>query len=107
MVAARGEVYLISLDPTHGREINKKRLCLVVSPDEMNQALATVIIAPMTTKGRALPTRVAVTFQKKHGLIVFDQLRTVDRVRLVKRLGRVTGTTLANVLRVLGEMFAW
>jgi mRNA interferase MazF len=106
MVAARGEVHLVSLDPTHGHEMKKTRPCLVVSPDEMNRTLATVIVAPMTTKGRALPMRVPVTFQKKTGIIVLDQIRTVDRVRLVKRLGSVTDATLGKVLDVLGEMFA-
>ena len=106
MVGARGEVHLVSLDPTHGHEIKKTRPCLVISPDEMNRAFATVIIAPMTTKGRALPTRVAVTFQNKTGLVVLDQIRTVDRTRLIKRLGLVTNPTLAKVLDVLGEMFA-
>jgi mRNA interferase MazF len=106
MVAARGEVHLVSLGPTHGHEMKKTRPCLVVSPDEMNRVLATVIVAPMTTKGRPLPMRVPVTFHRKAGLIVLDQIRTVDRVRLVKRLGSVTQATLAKVLDVLGEMFA-
>jgi mRNA interferase MazF len=107
MVAARGEVHLVSLDPTHGHPIKKTRPCLVVSPDEMNRVLSTVIVAPMTTKGRSLPMRVPITFQKKTGLIVLDQIRTVDRVRLVRRLGSVTDATLAKVLAVLGEMFAF
>jgi mRNA interferase MazF len=106
MVAARGEVHLVSLDPTHGHEIKKTRPCVVVSPDEMNRTLATVIVAPMTTKGHALPMRVPITFRKKTGLIVLDQIRTVDCGRLVKRLGAVTETTLAEVLHVLGAMFA-
>jgi mRNA interferase MazF len=106
MVAARGDVHLVSLDPTHGREMKKTRPCLVVSPDEMNRVLATVIVAPMTTKGRPLPMRVTVTLHKKTGLIVLDQIRTVDRARLVRRLGSVTDATLAKVLAILGEMFA-
>jgi mRNA interferase MazF len=106
MVAARGEVHLVSLDPTHGHEMKKTRPCLVVSPDEMNRTLATIIIAPMTTKGRSLPMRVPVTFQKQTGLVVLDQIRTVDRNRLVKRLGKVSDATLTKVLDVLGEMFA-
>lgn len=106
MVAARGEVHLVSLDPTHGHEIKKTRPCLVVSPDEMNRSLSTVIVAPMTTKGHALPMRVPVTFQRKAGLIVLDQIRTVGQSRLVKRLGTVSSTVLARVLALLGEMFA-
>jgi mRNA interferase MazF len=106
MVAARGEVHLIALDPTLGHEIKKTRPCLVVSPDEMNRVLSTVIVAPMTTKGRPLPMRIPVTFRNKSGLIVLDQLRTVDRERLVKRLGTVGAPTLAKVLSALGEMFA-
>jgi mRNA interferase MazF len=102
----RGEVYLVSLDPTLGHEITKTRPCLVVSPDEVNRALGTVIVAPMTTKGFPLPTRIALTFQRKHGLIVLDQLRTVDRARLVRKLGSVSEPTLLQVLNVLGEMFA-
>ena len=84
----RFDVYLVNLDPTVGSEIQKTRPCLVVSPDEMNRHIATVMIAPMTTKGRPYPTRVACRFQGKEGQIVLDQLRTVDKVRLVKRLGR-------------------
>jgi mRNA interferase MazF len=106
VVNVRGEVHLVALDPTLGHEIQKTRPCLVVSPDEMNRTLATVIIAPMTTKGRAYPTRVPVTFQRKRGFVVLDQIRTVDRDRLVTRLGRVDTKTLTSVLLVLGEMFA-
>ena len=105
-MVTRGEVHLVSLDPTQGHEIQKTRPCLVVSPDELNRALGTVIVAPMTTKGRPLPSRVAVTFQRKSGLIVLDQLRTVDRGRLVRRLGAVGTSTLDRVLEVLAEMFA-
>src|SRR5438105_12676762 len=106
MVARRFDVYLVNLDPTVGSEIQKTRPCLVVSPDEMNRQIATVIVAPMTTKGRAYPTRVPCRFQGKNGQVVLDQLRTVDRTRLVKRLGRVSADTQAAVLRVLTEMFA-
>jgi mRNA interferase MazF len=109
MVAAaprRGDVYLISLDPTQGREIRKTRPCVVVSPNELNAHLNTFIVAPMTTGGHAYPFRIACRFAKKDGFIVLDQVRTVDRRRLVKRLGRVTGVTLAKVLDGLQEMFA-
>src|SRR5438309_9199036 len=83
------EVYLVNLDPTVGREIRKTRPCLVVSPDEMNHHMRTVIVAPMTTRGAAYPTRVPCRFQGKGGQVVLDQIRTVDRARLIKRLGRV------------------
>ena len=106
MVVKRFEVYLVNLDPTVGSEIQKTRPCLVLSPDEMNQYIATVIVAPMTTRGRDYPTRVGVRFQGKDGQIVLDQLRTVDKTRLVKHLGKVTETTQKKVLSVLSEMFA-
>jgi mRNA interferase MazF len=106
MVIKRFEVYLVNLDPTIGSEIQKTRPCLVISPDEMNRHIATVIVAPMTTQGRAYPTRISCQFQGKDGQIVLDQLRTVDKVRLVKRLGRISTTTQQEVLAVLAEMFA-
>lgn len=106
MVASRFEVYLIRLDPTEGREIQKARPCLVMSPDEMNRHLGTIMVAPMTTKGRAYPTRVPVQFEGKQGQIVLDQIRTVDRQRLLKRLGWIHQATAAKVLAVLGELFA-
>ena len=102
---ARGEVYLIDLDPTRGSEIRKTRPCLVVSPDELNQHLRTVIVAPMTTGGHTYPWRVRCRFRDRSGFVAIDQLRTVDSERLVKRLGRVTPGTLAAVLAVLQEMF--
>ncbi len=105
-VVARFEVYLVHLDPTTGREIRKTRPCLVISPDEMNRHLQTVIVAPMTTKGLAYPSRVACTFRGKRGQVVLDQIRTVDRTRLVKRLGRLTGAQAKPVLEVLAAMFA-
>jgi mRNA interferase MazF len=101
----RGEVYLIDLDPTRGSEIRKTRPCLVVSPDELNQHLRTVIVAPMTTGEQAYPWRVRCRFRDRSGFVATDQLRTVDSERLVKRLGRVTPGTLAAVLAVLQEMF--
>lgn len=106
MVIKRFDVYLINLDPTIGSEIRKTRPCLIISPDEMNRFIRTVIVAPMTTKGIAYPTRVACKFQKKQGQIVLDQIRTVDKARLVRRLGRIDKQTQAEVLSVLGEMFA-
>ena len=102
----RFDVYLATLDPTLGSEIQKTRPCLIVSPDEANRHLATVIVAPMTTKGRNYPTRVPCTFQGKHGQVVLDQLRTVDKIRLVKRLGRISPSAQNTVLAALAEMFA-
>ncbi len=106
MVVNRFEVYLVNLDPTVGREIKKTRACLVVSPDEMNQNIRTVLIAPMTAKGRPYPTRVQCRFQGKQGQVVLDQIRAVDTSRLVKRLGRLPSRTAERVLDVLREMFA-
>ncbi len=106
MVVKRFEVYLVNLDPTAGSEIKKTRPCLVVSPDEMNRHINTIIIAPMTTKGHLYPTRVPCRFQGKDGQVVLDQLRTVDKARLVKPLGRISPATQKAVLEVLAEMFA-
>ena len=103
---ARGEVHLVRLDPTLGSEIQKTRPCLVVSPDELNQYLRTVIIAPMTTGGRAYPWRVPCRFQRRSGFVALDQLRTVDAERLLRPLGRLTPQTVTTVLRRLQEMFA-
>ena len=93
-------------DPTVGSEIQKTCPCVVVSPDEMNRHIATVIIAPMTTQGRAYPTRVPCHFQGKEGQVVLDQLRTVDKIRLVKHLGRLTADEQQAVLAALAELFA-
>jgi len=106
VVMNRFDVYLATLDPTLGSEIQKTRPCLIVSPDEANRHLATVIVAPMTTKGRNYPTRVPCTFQGKHGQVVLDQLRTVDKIRLVKRLGRISPSAQNTVPAALAEMFA-
>ena len=106
MVARRGDVFLVSLDPTVGSEIRKTRPCLVVSPDEMNRHIRTVIVAPMTRKGQAYPTRVPCRFRSRAGQVVLDQIRTVDAARLVRRRGRLEPATMARVLEVLGEMFA-
>ncbi len=102
----RFDVFLISLDPTRGHEIKKTRPCLIISPNEMNNNISTVIVAPMTSKGRKYPSRVNCTFQGIHGQIVLDQIRTVDKNRLVKKLGAISGTTKAKVLDGLAEMFA-
>ncbi len=104
VVGKRFEVYLINLDPTIGSEIKKTRPCLVVSPNEMNRHIATIIVAPMTTKGRSYPTRVTCEFQGKTGQVVLDQLRTVDKRRLVKKLGRIDQKTQQTVLAKLVEM---
>jgi mRNA interferase MazF len=106
MAINRFEVYLVNLDPTIGSEIKKTRPCLIISPNEMNRHLLTVIVAPMTTRGPIYPSRVSCRFQGKNGQVVLDQLRTVDQTRLVKRLGRLDAKTTARVLSKLQEMFA-
>lgn len=103
---ARGEVHLVRLDPTLGSEIQKTRPCLLVSPDELNQYLRTVIVAPMTTSGGRYPWRMPCRFQRRAGFVALDQLRTVDGERLVRRLGRLAPATVAAVLQRLQEMFA-
>lgn len=102
----RGDVWLVALDPTLGSEIQKTRPCVVVSPPELHDHLRTVIVAPMTSRGRPAPYRVPVTFKRKAGLILLDQIRTVDKVRLVKKEGSVVEKTLMNTLRILQEVFA-
>ena len=106
MVAERFDVFLVNLDPTVGTEIRKTRPCVIVSPDEMNRHIATVIIAPMTTKGRLYPTRVNCTFQGKRGQVVLDQLRTVDKSRLIRKLGRLRRRAQVDILDILSEMFS-
>lgn len=106
MGIARFEVYLVNLDPTVGAEIRKTRPCLVISPDEMNRHIRTVIMAPMTTKSRLYPSRVACRFQGKDSFIVLDQIRTVDRQRLIKYLGTIDDQTQQTVLDILAEIFA-
>ena len=106
MLIKRFEIYLVNIDPAIGSEIKKMRRCLVISPDEMNSHIATVIIAPMTTKGYPYPSRVNCQFQGKDGLIVLDQIRTADKIRLIKKLGQIDVETQKTVLAVLGEMFA-
>ena len=104
--ARRGDVFLVALEPTVGTEIRKTQPCLVVSPDELNQSLRTLIVAPMTTGGHSYPFRVACRFQKRDGFVVLDQLRTVDTERLVRKLGRLSSTALSVALGILQEMFA-
>lgn len=106
MVIERFGVYRIALDPTIGSEMIKTRPCVVISPDEMNRHIRTVIVAPMTTTRRRYPTRVACTFGGKQGEVVLDQIRTVDQSRLTRQLGHLDRSTAAKVLRVLQEMFA-
>ncbi|WP_347242429.1 type II toxin-antitoxin system PemK/MazF family toxin [Nostoc sp. FACHB-888] len=106
MVVNRFDVFLVNLDPTIGSEIQKTRPCVVISPDEMNRYIATVIVAPMTTKGQSYPTRVACQFQGKDGQIVLDQIRTVDKNRLVKKLDQIDSDEQKAVLGTLAEMFA-
>lgn len=98
------EVFLVNLDPTIGHEIKKTRPCVVVSPDEMNRNIQTIIIAPMTTKSHDYPTRIRVKFQGTSGWAVLDQIRTIDKRRLVKRLGRITGNEIEKVKSVIKEM---
>ncbi len=106
MEIKRFDVYLINLDPTIGHEIKKTRPCLIISPNEMNLFISTVIVAPMTTKGRNYPTRIQCTFQGKKGQIVLDQIRTVDKKRFIKKLGSISKKAQDNALNILQEMFA-
>ena len=106
VVPRRGEVFLVDLRPTRGREIRKARPCVVVSPDELNESLGTTIVAPLTTGSHPYPFRVPCRFEDKIGHVVLDQIRTVDHERLVRRLGRLSPTSLAKSLAVLQEMFA-
>lgn len=102
----RGEVYLVALDPSRGREIRKTRPCAVVSPDELNDHLQTVLVAPMTTGGHPYPFRIPCRFRRRDGYVVLDQLRAVDTGRLVQRLGKLSAGTQRTVLNTLQEMFA-
>ena len=102
----RGEIWLVNLDPTVGSEIRKTRPCVVVSPAEMHDHLRTVLVAPMTTAGREAPFRIGVTHAGRKGLILLDQIRAVDKTRLVKRTGAVSAKTLTTTLKTLQEVFA-
>ena len=106
MVVERGEVWLAALDPTVGSEIRKTRPCVIVSPPEMHDHLRTVIVAPMTTAGRPAPFRIPLRFDGKSGLILLDQVRTIDKKRLVKKAGTVTAVTLRATLSTLQQVFA-
>lgn len=105
MVVNRFDIYLVSLDPTRGSEIRKTRPCVVISPDEMNHNIKTVLIAPMTSSGKKYPTRTPLEFQGKKGQIVLDQIRTVDKTRLIKKIGRLKKNTYEKVVSILQEMF--
>jgi mRNA interferase MazF len=107
MVVNRFDVYLINLDPTVGSEIQKTRPCLIISPDEMNRHIRTIIVAPMTTAGKDYPTRVKCKFKKKRGQIVLDQIRTIDKSRLIKKLGEIDPETQIEVISVLQRLFAF
>jgi len=104
LVVEQYAVCLVNLEPTVGHEIKKTRPCVVISPDEMNQHIATVIIAPMTTKSHVYPTRVPLTFQGKSGWIVLDQIRTIDKCRIVNKLGKLSSKKIVEVKNVLNEM---
>jgi mRNA interferase MazF len=107
MVVNRFDVYLINLDPTVGSEIKKTRPCLIISPDEMNRHIRTIIDAPMTTADKDYPTRVRCTFKRKKGRIVLDQIRTIDKARLIKKLGTIGPKTQMDVISVLQQLFAF
>jgi mRNA interferase MazF len=102
----RGEVWLVNLDPTVGSEIKKTRPCIIVSPPEMHDHLRTVIVAPMTTGSNPAPFRIPIAFQAKRGLILLDQVRALDRVRLIRKLGKAAEKTVTETLRTLQEVFA-
>jgi mRNA interferase MazF len=101
----RGDVFLVSLDPARGDEIQKTRPCVVVSPDELNSYLRTFIVAPLTTGGHPYPFRISCRFEGRSGHVVIDQIRTVDRERLARRLGKLSPSTLGRILAILQEMF--
>jgi len=103
----RFDVYLINLDPTKGKEIKKTRPCVIVSPDEMNEYISTVIVAPMTSRIRDYPSRVTCTFKGKKGQIVLDQIRTVDKARLIKKLGVIDDESQYEIIKILQEMFSF
>jgi transcriptional modulator of MazE/toxin, MazF len=107
MVVNRFDVYLTNLDPAVGSEIQKTRPCLIISPDEMNGHIRTVIVAPMTTAGKDYPTRIACTFKRKKGQIVLDQIRTIDKTRLIKNLGTLDTEIQLKVITVLQRLFAF
>lgn len=107
MVVNRFDVYLINLDPTVGSEIQKTRPCLIISPDEMNRHIRTVIVAPMTTASKDYPTRITCQFKRKKGHIVLDQIRTIDKTRLIKNIGALDSETQLKVISTLQRLFAF
>ena len=104
LVIDQYSIYLVNLEPAIGHEIKKTRPCVIISPDEMNQHISTVIIAPMTTKSHAYPTRVPLTFKGKKGWIVLDQIRTVDKRRVIKKVGKISPNKIAEIKNVINEM---
>lgn len=106
MVVKRFDVYLVNLDPTIGSEIKKTRPCVVISPDEMNRHIATVIVAPLKSKGQPYPSRVSCKFEGKTGQVILDQIRTIDKIRLVRKIGKLDKQTQKTVLDILVEMFS-
>jgi len=104
MVVSQYDIFLVSQNPTIGHEINKILPCVIISPDEMNKCISTVIIAPMTSQTHSYPTRIPVKFQNKSGWIVLDQIRTVDKKRLLKKLGSIDGYTINNIKAIIQEM---
>ena len=107
LVVERFDVFLVNLDPTIESEIRKTRPCLIISPDEINRNIRTVIIAPMTKAQRDYPTRAACVFKRKKGQIVLDQIRSIDKARLIKRIGTIDPKTQADTIVILQEMFAF
>jgi len=103
----RGEVYLVNLEPTVGSEVRKTRPCVIVSPDEMNQSIRTIVIAPMTSKQKNYKSRVALRFDGKQGQVMLDQIRTIDKKRLITKLGTLSVKELKSILSVLQEMFTY
>ena len=104
LVMEQYSICLVNLDPTVGHEIKKTRPCIIISPDEMNKNIATIIIAPMTTKSRAYPTRIPLTFKRKNGWIVLDQIRTIDKCRVIKKIGKLNIGKISDVKNVINEM---
>jgi mRNA interferase MazF len=104
MVVAQYDICLVNLDPTVGHEMQKIRPCVIISPDEMNHYLKTIIIAPMTTKAHGCPMRIKMTFQQKSSWIVLDQIRTIDKIRIIKRLSKLNAAKIAEVKQILLEM---
>ena len=105
-MVARGDIWVVNLDPTQGSEIRKSRPCVVVSPPEMLDHLRTVLVAPMTSKGQPAPFRIPITHDGQKGLVLLDQVRAVDKTRLVRKSGRTSSSTLVNILATLQTIFS-